>query len=130
MNAINNSTQYAAASAMNAISLQVAVSANNLANISTAGFVPQRGTYSTGRAGQSVLFDSVLSQAQSLTPWSAANAVFDVTPNQFSERITPSGTDVAAESSHLISMQHAYEANAKIVQTSDSMLGTLLDIRA
>jgi flagellar basal-body rod protein FlgC len=44
--------------------------------------------------------------------------------------MSPSGTELSAEITRMISTQHAYEANAQVVRTSDAMLGTLLDIKA
>lgn len=107
------------ASAMNAFGLGMAVSAHNIANTSTSGFVPQRAAYVDLKHGGMGL-NAVLREGP-LANWSAANAVYDV---------TPSGTDMAVEMTRIISTQHAYAANAHIVRASDSMLGTLLDIKA
>ncbi len=127
MNGIN-SIHYAA-SAMNALTLGMAVSAHNVANINTAAFVPQRAVYANGANGQGMQLDAVLRDAGTLSRWSASNAVYDVTPNEFVKHSSPSGTDLSTEISRIISTQHAYEANAQIVRTSDAMLGTLLDIK-
>ena len=62
--------------------------------------------------------------------WNAANAVLDVTSGIPLEASAPSGTDLAREFTQMISTQHAYEANAQVVRASDSMLGTLLDVKA
>ena len=129
MNGINSSMQYGA-SAMNALGLGMNVVAHNVANVSTAAFVPRRAAYADGAGGQGMQLDAVLRDAGPAADWSAANAVYDVTPNRFAEHLSPSGTELSAEITRMISTQHAYEANAQVVRTSDAMLGTLLDIKA
>lgn len=129
MNGINSSMQYGA-SAMNALGLGMNVVAHNVANVSTAAFAPRCAAYADGAGGQGMQLDAVLRDAGPAADWSAANAVYDVTPNRFAEHLSPSGTELSAEITRMISTQHAYEANAQVVRTSDAMLGTLLDIKA
>ncbi|MBO6170727.1 MAG: flagellar basal-body rod protein, partial [Desulfovibrio sp.] len=111
MNGINSSMQYGA-SAMNALGLGMNVVAHNVANVSTAAFVPRRAAYADGVGGQGMQLDAVLRDAGPAADWSAANAVYDVTPNRFAEHLSPSGTELSAEITRMISTQHAYEANA------------------
>ena len=59
MSGINTSMQLGA-SAMNTHSWGMAVSAHNVANVSTPGFEPQRAVYATGPEGQGVRLDAVL----------------------------------------------------------------------
>ena len=59
---------------------------------------------------------------------SVAHAVFDVT--SASNCIKPENVDLSAQIVKMISNQHAYEANARVVHTSDAMLGSLLDTKA
>ena len=136
MSGINTSMQLGA-SAMNTHSWGMAVSAHNVANVSTAGFEPQRAVYATGPAGQGVRLDAVLqgngpagSPGTGGTAFSAAQAVYDVTAGLPLEATSPSGTNLAREMVSMISTQHAYTANAATVRTGDAMLGTLLDIKA
>ncbi len=139
MSGINTSMQLGA-SAMNTHSWGMAVAAHNVANVSTAGFEPQRPVYATGPAGQGVRLDAVLqgnspfgttaTGGTSGTPYNAAQAVYDVTAGLPLEATKPSGTSLAREMVSMISTQHAYKANATTVHTSDAMLGTLLDIKA
>ena len=48
------------ASAMNAHSWGMAVTAHNVANVNTAGFAPQHAVYATGPGGRGVRLDAVL----------------------------------------------------------------------
>lgn len=41
-----------------------------------------------------------------------------------------SGTDIATEMVNLITGQRAFEANAKVIQTEDEMIGTVVDIKS
>lgn len=68
---------------MNTHSWGMAVASHNVANVSTAGFEPQRAVYATGPAGQGVRLDAVLQggvpSGPGGTSFSAAQAVYDVT---------------------------------------------------
>ncbi|QCC85229.1 flagellar basal-body rod protein [Desulfovibrio desulfuricans] len=129
-----SSSMQLGASAMNAYSWGMAVTAHNVANVNTAGFEPQRAVYANNSHNQGVSFDAVLKDAGSAAAqnpdWTAAKAVYDVTSGLPLEASAPSGTDLSREFTTMISAQHAYEANAQVVRASDSMLGTLLDIKA
>ncbi|MFT4302084.1 MAG: flagellar basal body rod C-terminal domain-containing protein [Desulfovibrio sp.] len=133
MSSISSSMQLGA-SAMNTHSWGMAVTAHNVANVSTAGFEPQRAVYATGPAGQGVHLDAVLqgngAPNAGGTSFSAAQAVYDVTSGLPLEATNPSGTDLSREMVSMITNQHAYKANAAVVRTGDDMLGTLLDIKA
>lgn len=133
MSGISNSLQLGA-SAMDAFSWGMAVTAHNVANVSTAGFQPGRAEYATNANDQGVKFSAVLKDAgSSVGPNSnqaAATAVYDVTSGMPLEATSPSGTELSGEITRMITTQHAYEANAQVVRTSDTMLGTLLDIKA
>ena len=133
MSSISTSMQLGA-SAMNTHSRGMAVTAHNVANVSTAGFEPQRAVYATGPAGQGVRLDAVLQGGGASgsvgTPYSAAQSVYDVTSGLPLEAANPSGTDLGREMVSMITSQHAYKANAAVVRTGDAMLGTLLDIKA
>jgi flagellar hook protein FlgE len=133
MSGISSSLQLGA-SAMNTFSWGMAVTANNVANVSTSGYEPSRAEYATNANDQGVHFEAALKDAQASAStssnWTASNAVYDVTSGLPLEASSPSGTDLSEEMTQMISTQHAYEANAQIVRTSDTMLGTLLDIKA
>lgn len=129
-----STSMHLGASAMNTHSWGMAVAAHNVANVSTAGFEPQRAVYATGPAGQGVRLDAVLQgggvSGSVATPYSAAQAVYDVTAGMPLEAANPSGTDLGREMVSMITSQHAYKANAAVVRAGDAMLGTLLDIKA
>lgn len=134
MDSIGNSL-YLGASAMYAFSQGIAVTANNVANVSTTGFVPGRAEYAENANAQGVRFTTVLKDAGVPvgpdTDPAADNAeVYDVTSDLALEALPPSGTELSDEISRMISTQHAYEANAQIIHTTDTMLGTFLDIKA
>ena len=118
---------------MNAFSTGMAVTAHNVANVSTSGFAPSRAVYSSNADNQGASFETALqSTGSSATDdtWAASSAVYDVTSGLPLEAAAPSGTDISTEITQMISTQHAYEANAQVVSASNSMLGTLLDIKA
>lgn len=118
---------------MNAFSSGMAVTAHNVANVSTSGFVPSRAVYSDNADNQGVSFEAALRDtgaSATRDTWAASNAVYDVTSSLPLEASAPSGTDISNEITQMISTQHAYEANAQVVRAGDSMLGTLLDIKA
>lgn len=126
-----------AASAMNAHSRGMAVTAHNLANVNTAGFEPQRAAYATGPQGQGVRVDAVFQgsglagavdgPAQGLSdPALLRGAASGLLP----EAVQPSGTEPAREMTQMIATQRTYEANAQVVRSGDAMLGTLLDMKA
>ena len=131
---MSSSSLQIGASALNAFSWGTAVTAHNVANVSTAGFEPRRAVYSSNANDQGVSFEAVLKDAGSSigqsSDWTAANAVYDVTSGLPLEASSPSGTDLSREFTQMITTQHAYEANAQVVRASDVMLGTLLDIKA
>lgn len=127
-----------AASAMDAHSRGMAVTAHNLANVNTAGFEPQRAAYATGPQGRGVRLDGVFqgSGLAGAVDRSAAgglsgsaplsSAAFGLVP----EAVRPGATDPAREMTQMISTQRGYEANARIVRSGEAMLGTLLDMKA
>jgi len=128
----SNSLQIGA-SAMNAFSTGMAVTAHNVANVSTSGFAPSRAVYSSNADNQGASFETALQSTGSSATgdtWAASSAVYDVTSGLPLEAAAPSGTDISTEITQMISTQHAYEANAQVVSASNSMLGTLLDIKA
>lgn len=123
------------AGAMQAHSWGMAVSAHNVANVSTDGFTPQRALFATGPGGRGVTLDTVLREpplggavsAQD-RPGAAGGAshMAGLPP----EVARPSGTELAREMPRMIVTQRTYEANAQTVRTADEMLGTLLNMKA
>ena len=118
------------ASAMNAHSWGMAVTAHNVANVNTAGFA----VYATGPGGRGVRLDAVLqdSGVAGRLPAEVRNnpAVSTAPASMESDFVNPGGTDLGREMTQMISTQRTYEANAQVVRTGDAMLGTLLDLKA
>ena len=117
------------ASAMNAHSWGMAVTAHNVANVNTAGFAPQHAVYATGPGGRGVRLDAVLQDsgvAGRLPAEVRNNPAVSAAP----DFVNPGGTDLGREMTQMISTQRTYEANAQVVRTGDAMLGTLLDLKA
>lgn len=79
------------------------VSAHNIANLATEGFAPQR-VVGTARPGGGV--ESQLQTGEA------------------------SGTDLVTEVVEQFAASYAYRANLVTLQRADSLLGTLLDVRA
>lgn len=98
-----NSLSSIALSGMHAASVQLGVSANNIANQFTPGF-----------------------QRQVVDPSALAGGGVDA---QVATSPTP-GTDTAADLVNELSATYAFKANAKLIQADKSMLGTLLDLSA
>ena len=130
-----SSALFMGAGAMQAHSWGMAVSAHNVANVSTDGFTPQRALFATGPGGQGVTLDTVIREpglgglAAGYGPDGATTAAQDVSglPPGVPR---PSGTELAREMPHMIVTQRTYEANAATVRTADEMLGTLLNMKA
>jgi flagellar basal body rod protein FlgG len=123
---------YTSATALGAFGVGTQVIAHNLANVLTNGFKSSRTLYydlpphsgtapSVQKLGN---IDGPLIPAQGLPPNPASPPWV---PAGFVEG---SNTDIATEMVSLIVTSRAYQANAKVVPTVDSMLGTVINIRA
>lgn len=126
---------YTAASAMNALGQGMNATAHNIANVNTAGFDPLQVSYETGPRGQGVRVSAVESAVYPVSDQAAINAnpapeAVDMVAVLPPEALNSSNTELSREFSNMIATQRAYEANAVSVQTWDSMLGTLIDIKA
>ena len=119
-------SMYTGASAMNAHSWGMAVTAHNVANVNTAGFAPQRAASATGPGARGVRLDAVLRDADAPEP---SDAAMNSDPSMPPEFVNPSGTDLGREMTRMISTQRSYEANARTVRSADDMLGILLDMK-
>lgn len=130
-----NSALWMGAGAMEAHSWGMAVSAHNVANVSTDGFTPQRALFATGPGGQGVALDTVIrepSLGSAVQGYGADGVATDIqnVAGLPPDATRPSGTELAREMPHMIVTQRTYEANAQTVRTADEMLGTLLNIKA
>lgn len=126
---------YTAASAMTAFGHGMNAIAHNVANVSTAGFDPLQTNYESGPQDQGVQVSAI---SPSALPVEAMEAVGIDPPPQATdmtsvlppEALNPSNTELAREFTNMIATQRAYEANAVSIGTWDTMLGTIVDVRA
>lgn len=128
MDGINDSL-HIATGALRTLSTGIAVSAHNVANISTAGFEPQRALYATGSGGRGVEVDAVLRDSMSLGGKAIQENADQYGDNEI-HGFEPSGTDIAKEFALMIDTGHAFAANAQTVRTAEEMAGTISDIIA
>ena len=110
------------ASAMQAFSRQMSVSANNLANSLSDEFKSSRAYNVEGENPDSPSVDTVIVKSQAPGP------LVDDPVSQDGSLKEMSNTDIAQEMVQQISAQHGFDANAKAVQTYDETVGSLLDI--
>lgn len=128
MSAISSGIFYNAVSALNAFSVGMAVTAHNLANVSTPGFRPHTAVYETGAGDQGV-------RARPTPPSSFPPAAErqNAAPGDDPfppELLNPSRTDPAREFTRMISEQRSFEANTVVITTWDETLGTIIDMKA
>ena len=115
-----NTVYNAAISGLQAASLKLKVSANNVANANTDGYQKQQVTTRTGTYGVEVKVEKV-------------STVESPNNNQSGDELrsdAPSNVDVAEELLEMKAAQNLFEANLKTLNTNDNMLGRILDIEA
>ena len=95
------------------------VTANNIANVNTAEFKKSRATMKEGVNGSvEVEIDKVITSGHRYQVLEG---------NQMVEKET-SNVNLEEELPDLMVTRRTYEANLKVLQTHDKMLGTMLDI--
>ena len=108
-----------ALSALQAYKKSMGVTANNIANVNTEGFKKSRVTMNEGvNGGVEVAVNKVN------TP---GHRYQELDRDQVVDRET-SNVNLEEEIPDLMVTQRTYEANLKVLQTRDKMLGTTLDI--
>ena len=107
-----------AASAVNAFSSKMSVTANNVANVNTDGFKKFRVTLNEGHSGG---VEASISQVD--TP----GFTKQITDNGRLKEVESSNVDLGEEMTESISTQTGHNANLKTIKAHDEMLGTLLD---
>ena len=106
-------------SALQAYKKSMGVTANNIANVNTEGFKKSRATMNEGvNGGVEVAVNKVN------TP---GHRYQELDEDQMVDRET-SNVNLEEEIPDLMVTQRTYEANLKVLQTRDKMLGTTLDI--
>ncbi len=114
ISAIQNNT-----SALRAFSNQIAVSANNVANALSDEFTSSRAHNVEARPRG---VTTVISKDLRPGP-----LVEDPLKNDGSVKEL-SNTEIAREMVQQITAQHGFDANAKTIQTSDDIMGTIIDL--
>jgi flagellar hook protein FlgE len=106
-------------SALQAYRGQMEVTANNIANVNTDGFKKSRASLQEGTSG-----GVQVNIKQVDTPGQRYQALEG---DQTVEKET-SNVDLTEEVPQMTVTQHAYQANMKVIQTQDEMLGNMLNI--
>jgi len=109
-----------ALSGLTAFSTQVAVTADNVANVTTDGFKKSRTELIAVESGG---VRSAIQKDETAGPTILNNTGYG--PAQFEL----SNVDLAEEVVNQIIGQRGFEANIQTIKTADEMLGTILDIR-
>ena len=115
-----NTVYNAAISGLQAASLKLKVSANNVANANTDGYQKQQVATQTGTYGVEVKVEKVSSVESPNNSQTGGEPRPDA----------PSNVDVAEELLEMKAAQNLFEANLKTFKTNDNMLGRILDIEA
>ncbi len=106
-------------SALQAYNTQMQVTSNNVANVNTEGFKKSKATLKEGDNG-----DVQVDVNRVNTP---GHRYQELEGDKMVEKET-SNVDLAEEFPQMMVTQHAYEANMKVLQAQDKMMGTTLDI--
>ena len=106
-------------SALQAYKKSMGVTANNIANVNTEGFKKSRATMNEGANGGVEVAVNMVN-----TP---GHRYKEIDGDQMVDRET-SNVNLEEEIPDLMVTKRTYEANLKVLQTRDKMLGTTLDI--
>ena len=109
-----------ALSGLTAFSTQVAITAHNVANITTDGFKKSRAELIAVESGG---VRSAIQKDETAGPTILNNTGYG--PAQ----LELSNVDLAEESVNQILGQRGFEANIQTIKTADEILGTILDIK-
>ncbi len=99
---------------------KVAATAHNVANVETDGFKKTRLTLEEGEQG------GVVARAEIVD--SPGPVVLEETAEGL-QPVEQSNVDLTEEIPSLVVARRAYQANVKVIQTEDEMVGSLLDIK-
>ena len=114
-----NTAYNAALSGLQAASLKLKVSANNVANVNTDGYQRQQVTTQAGTYGVEVKVQKV-------------SALESPTTTQINDNPVAAPRSDVEVTEELVEMRAAktlFEANLQILKTQDNMLGRILDIK-
>ncbi len=126
------SSLYPPVTAMRAFGYGLNSTAHNLANVLTNGFKHGRVTYEDlpAMAGTSANGPQKMNTPGALVPYGPGLPPLEQNPAVPEGFAETSNTDVPREMVNLITHARAYQANAKTVQTTDSMLGIAINMIA
>lgn len=123
-----------AKSALDAMSVNMAASAGNVANIDTDGYQAQRVNLSTAEDGQGVQVASVTRDTSpgawrpETPPAESTGDSVDISDAARGMAET-SNVDLVRETVSMIDASRGFEANVAVIRTQDEMAGSLLDMR-
>lgn len=106
-------------SALQALGIKMAVSANNIANVESEGFKKSRAVLGEGRTPGSVQVDIDQIDTPGALVFKDTGAI---APTELSN------VDLAEELALTIPTRRNYEANLKMIKSLDDMLGSIIDI--
>ncbi len=106
-------------SALQAFSKQMSVSANNVANALSDDFKKSRAINTEGENNQ---------VKTTITKINTPGPLVEDPTSETGELKELSNTDIAEELVNQISIQHAFEANTKVIKSYDETMGSLLDM--
>jgi flagellar basal-body rod protein FlgC len=109
----------ASVAALKAYGTRMGVIADNVANLTTDGFKKNRAVLREG-PHRTVQAD--------IQPVSTPGMVYQTREGQRTVEKETSNVDLTEEIPSIMTTQHAYSANLKVMQAQDRMLGTLLDV--
>ena len=124
----------AAKSALDAMTVDMAVSAGNIANLDTDGYQAQRVNLSTAEDNQGVQVASVTRDTSpgSLRPeplrMTSTGDSVDIS-DAARNMVETSNVDLVRESVSMVEASRGFEANVAVIRTQDQMAGALLDMR-
>jgi flagellar basal-body rod protein FlgC len=123
---------YTSAQALAALGVSINVHANNIANVSTDDFQPQRASFETGPGGQGVrIAELATSQAGGYeAPAIEAEDDPDGAVIASQRSLINNGVDLAEEFTYLSLEARAFEANAAALRTEHEAVGYVMDALA
>jgi len=122
----------AASSALDAMSVQVAAAAGNIANLDTDGYQAQRVNLATADDGQGVQVASVTRDTSpgSVRPDTSTTTRDSADISEAGRTMAEtSNVDPVRETLTMMEASRGFEANVAVIRTQDAMAGALLDMR-
>lgn len=129
MNIESGTSAHVSLGALDALSTSLAVTANNVANVSTDGFRSSDVRLETGPGGQGVRVGEIRESEdpgplrQDLIRSVGEDGGVTVRPGM----VEGSNTDVAREMTDMMTTQRAFEANANAIRAREEMTGVLVN---